>query len=212
MPRATKFPEPPPPGGLAAHLPSETLILSAGELFWRVYDSGSPFPMAWNEFRTGGPITSRFDHRLSAGATPTRKILYAARDVYTTLAERFQTGRTIDRSMNQPWLVGFRLTRDVSVLDLTGAWPTRAGASMVIASGQHARARRWSQRIYEDYPTIEGLYYPSSMYGNRPSVALYERGETAMPAAPSFNRALADPLLDGVVATASYLLRYDVRS
>ncbi len=80
---------------------------------------------------------------------------------------------------------------------------------MVLSSGPHSRARRWSQRIYEDYPAIEGLYYPSSMHGNSPSVALYERAETALPGSPMFNRALADPLLDGVVARACTLLGYD---
>lgn len=169
--------------------------------------------MAWNEFPSGGPITSRFDHRLPARAPgPPRRILYAAREVYTCFGERFQDGRTIERSKFESWLVGFAIARDVVALDLTGVWPTRAGASLVLASGPHRRARRWSQRIYEDYPAIEALYYPSSMHGNRPSVALYERAETALPGSPAFNRALADPLLDGVVARACILLGYDSRS
>lgn len=210
MPRSTKFPDPPRAGALAARLPPEELILRAGELFWRIYDRCPPFPIAWNEFRSGGPITSRFDHRLPAGTPlPHRRILYAAREVYTCFGERFQAGRTIERSKFESWLVGFTIARDVAALDLTGAWPTRAGASMVLASGPHSRARRWSQRIYEDYPAIEGLYYPSSMYGNRPSVALYERAETALAVSPAINRALADPLLDGVVARACILLGYD---
>ena len=142
---------------------------------------------------------------------PPRRILYAATEIYTCFGERFQVGRTIERSRFESWLVGFALSHDVATLDLTGAWPTRAGASMVLASGPHSRARRWSQRIYEDYPAIEGLYYPSSMHANRPAVALYERAEAALPGSPTFNRALSDPLLDGVVAQACSVLGYDVR-
>jgi len=83
-------------------------------------------------------------------------------------------------------------SRDVGLLDLTGPWPTRAGASQALSSGPRSRAREWSRRIYEDYPMIEGLYYPSSMHGARyAAVALYERAESSLPPRPSFHRALA---------------------
>ena len=130
--------------------------------------------------------------------------------MYTCFAEVFQETRTIERSRNRPWLVGLELTRDVSLLDLTGAWPTRAGASMAINSGRRDRARAWSLRVYEDYPAIEGLHYASSMDGNRAALALYERAEDALPARPSFHRALADPGLDRAVARAASLFNYAV--
>jgi hypothetical protein len=66
---------------------------------------------------------------------------------------------------------------------------------MAINSGQRPRARRWSRAIYSAYPDAEGLLYSSSMHANKPCVALYERAQTAMPAAPSFHRALSDPSL-----------------
>ncbi len=62
---------------------------------------------------------------------------------------------------------------------------------MAINSGRRDRARAWSQRVYEDYPAAEGLYYPSSMDANRPSVALYERAQDSLPSRPVFDRALA---------------------
>ena len=65
-------------------------------------------------------------------------------------------------------------------------------------------------RIYEDYPTIEGLYYPSSMDSNQPSVALYERAHDAIPTRPLFHRALADPALTGAVVRAALLFNYGV--
>lgn len=153
-------------------------------------------------------MTSRFDHR---GATPNGKVLYAAEDVHTPFAECFQETRLIDRVRDDPWLVAFELVRDVVLLDLTGPWPTRAGASQALSSGPRPRARAWSRRIYEDYPMIEGLYYPSSMHGARyAAVALYERAENSLASRPSFHRALADSTLVGVIARARTIFGYDV--
>jgi hypothetical protein len=152
----------------------------------------------------------RFDHHSSPPRQQARGILYGGLRVYTCFAEVFQDARTIERSRNRPWLAAFELTRNVSVLDLSGTWPTRAGASMAINSGRRDRARAWSLRVYEDYPTIEGLYYPSSMDGNRPTMALYERAQDALPARPVFDRALADPALNRAVVKAALLFNYGV--
>ena len=111
---------------------------------------------------------------------------------------------------HHPWLVCLELTCRVSLLDLTGPWPTRAGASMALSSGPRARARRWSQAIHAAYPDVEGLYYPSSMNANRPAAMLYERARDAMPDRPSFHRALADPALTPALARAARRFRYVV--
>jgi hypothetical protein len=121
--------------------------------------------------------------------------LYAARDATTCLAEVFQATRVVDRAAGQPWLAVFRLLTDVVVLDLTGPWPTQAGASMAINSGPRPRARRWSQAIHAAYPAVGGLLYASSMHANQAALAIYERSQQALPAAPLFHRALADPAL-----------------
>jgi HEAT repeat protein len=57
------------------------------------------------------------------------------------------------------------------------------------------RAQKWSRAIYAAYPKIDGLLYPSSMNANKRAVTLYERSANALPASPSFHRALADPSL-----------------
>ncbi len=131
-----------------------------------------------------------------------RGILYGAARVFTCFAEVFQETHTIERNRNEPWLVGFRLARDVKLLDLSGRWPTRAKASMAIVSGNRARARRWSRAIYEAYPKLEGLLYGSSMDSNRPTYAFYERAEDARPTSPSLHRALRDPAIAAVVDAA----------
>ena len=71
---------------------------------------------------------------------------------------------------------------DLRLLDLTGPWPTRAGASMLLASGPRGRARDWSRQVYAAYPQIQGLWYPSSMHAHARSAALYERARAALPA------------------------------
>lgn len=120
----------------------------------------------------------------------------------TSIAEVFQDTRVLDRAAKSPCLLAFETTVELSLLDLTGTWPTQAGASMAIASGPRARARRWSQAIYQDFPAVAGLLYGSSMNGNQPCVALYERAQRALPANPSFNRMLTDPTLLTILKNA----------
>jgi hypothetical protein len=205
----TKFPDPPARGQLFARLVAERKILPAGTLLWRIYRRAGRHPTDWNEFRHWGPAAGcRFDHQLEPPAEQSRGILYAALRVPTCFAEVFQETRTIELSRARPWLAGFELAADVALLDLTGKWPTRAGASMGLSSGRRDRARAWSRRIYEDYPDVAGLFYPSSMDANRPTAALYERARGALPARPLFHRALADPALLGVVAGAAASFNY----
>ena len=202
-----KFPE--PPLNLAT-LPAITKTLRTGTLLWRVYFHAGPHPTTWDAFRGFGPTGSRFDHQVPPPSVQTRALLYAAASGPTCLAEVFQDTRIIDRSRRSPWLVGFGLTRSVELLDLTGSWPTRAGASMAINTGPRSRARRWSQAIYAAYPNVQGLCYCSSMDANRAAMALYERATSAMPASPVFHRALADPLLAPAISRAALQFNYGV--
>lgn len=204
-----KFPEPP----AALTLPPALVVLTMGTTLWRIYSTGGAFPTAWNTFRYFGPVrSSRFDHHTAQPpAIGAHGILYAASGasaVDTCLAEFFQATRIINRTQNAPWLAGFALTRDVTLLDLTGTWPTQAGASMAITSGPRPRAQRWSRAIYAAYPHVEGVLYGSSMNANQPAYALYERALTALPAAPSVNRALADPTLLAGIAVAAGQFNY----
>ncbi len=123
-------------------------------------------------------------------------------------AEVFQETRVIDTRRGDPWLVAFRLLRGVTLLELSGTWPTQAGASMAIHSGPRSRSRKWSQAIYKAYPRIEGLWYCSSMNANKPAVALYERAKSSLPEIPVFHRALADPTLSKIVQQAGADLGY----
>jgi hypothetical protein len=141
----------------------------------------------------------------------TQAILYAATEIATTMAEFFQSTRRINRSRHSPWFCGFRLVEDVTLLDLTGSWPTAAGASMLINSGRRSASRLWSRAIYREYPQVHGLLYSSSMHANRPCVALYERAISAMPTAPEFDRPLLDPSLESGLKRIATQFRYNMR-
>lgn len=170
-----------------------------------MYSRGGDHPVQWSEFRDFGPLsTARFDHHTRRRRRQRRKILYAAMKFSVCFAEVFQDTRTIDRRYKTPWLVGFRLQADLRLLDLTGTWPTRAGASMAIGSSEaRSVTRGWSRSIYAAYPDIEGLWYGSSMHGNEPMVAFYERAQPSLPASPFFDEPLTHPvLLDPLRSTA----------
>lgn len=90
--------------------------------------------LAWNAFRTFGPLL-RFDpHVLPPGEDPAPGVWYGALTPEVALGEVFQVHRTIDRERNRPYVTGLSFTRPLSVLDLAadseGAWTTRAGGTL----------------------------------------------------------------------------------
>jgi len=209
-----KFPEPPSANELARVPPAER-ELAAGTVLWRVYRRGGRHPNLWQEFRYFGPLNGRFDHHISdAQGRPqvqNRGIYYAAANLVTCLAEVFQDTRIIHRNAgDQPWLVGFELEKPVPLLDLTGSWPTRAGASMVLNSGSRPRARRWSRAIYDAYPSLQGLWSASSMHANQPMATFYERARAALPRYPLVHRPLNDPALLLGLDRAAVEIGYDL--
>jgi RES domain len=202
-----KLPLPPLAPDLARIEPAWRAV-PAGTALFRVYFRGGPHPATWSGFRRYGPTNARFDHHEPPPHAQARGILYAAIHPRTPLAEVFQARRAINARRDEPWLVGFTLAADIRLLDLMGLWPTRAGASAAISSGPRPTARRWASAIYEAYPDAAGLWYGSSMNGNAPSAALFERAEGALPDLPSFHRALADETLRSFLETCSEALGY----
>jgi hypothetical protein len=177
---------------------------------FRVYFVGGAYPGPWNGFRYYGPLRGRFDHHLQPARLQDRGILYLARHPRTCLAEVFQVRRRIDVVTSQPILVGVRPARDLRLLDLTGLWPTRAGASMALNSGPRPRAQRWARAIYEAFPGLEGLLYGSSMAGNAACLALFERAADALPGNPELHRPLSDPTLEHLLLRAADSLGYEL--
>ena len=192
-----KLPAPPPADALAAATPSDPVAVTRATTLWRIYFADGEHGGRWDRFRSYGPMrTARFDHHRSPPQEQERAILYAGLAIATAVAEVFQETRVVDRRRRSPWLVAFKLRREVRLLDLTGDWPTRAGTSQAISSGRRDRARAWSAAIYDAYGDIEGLWYRSSMHGGEPAVALYERAAGALRSQPELHLPLAHPGLE----------------
>jgi len=205
-----KLPPPPRIAQLQEITPS-LQVLPAGTDLWRLYRRGGNYPTEWNEFRSYGPLAFRFDHHTQPKREQGRAILYAATLGPTCVAEVFQDTRLIDRWDRDPWLVGFSLRGDLELLDLTGLWPVKASASMEInSSPARSRTRHWSRNVYSAYPNIAGLWYASSMYGNQPAVALYERARHALPSLPFYHESLAHLDLLVPLQNVAKDIRYDL--
>jgi len=210
-----KFPDPPEVEVVRGIEPA-IKTLAKGTRLARVYFTGGDHPTRWNEFRHYGPTNARFDHHLSdARGLPfvqERSIFYCAAMADTCLAEVFQQTRRVNRARNAPWLAIFVLQRDIELLDLTGAYPTRVGASMAINVGNRPRAREWAKRFYAAYQQLQGIHYASSMHGNEPAIALNDRAEESgcLPDHPDLNRALADDSLLDVLKHSAQRLGYGV--
>ena len=137
-------------------------------------------------------------------------MLYAADHPATCIAEVFQKTRVVNRWHNDPWLVGLETQHSVRLLDLTGSFPTRAGASMGLMTGPRSVSRAWARAFHDAWPEIEGLYYPSSMHANRPAMVFTERAADGgvMPESPSLHRSLGDPAVLSVLRNAARELGY----
>ena len=212
---------PTPPGVAALRaIPPDLRVLPAGTALARIWLSDAPHPTGPTRLRRFGPTSSRFDHHLpDADGRPVdqaRGILYAAlaegrpEAVAACAAEVFQATRRIDLRDGAPRLAVLAMARAVRLLDLTGYWPVRAGGSSAIASGPCAVSRAWSRAFHEAYPSIDGLLYMSSMAGGTPAVALTERAEDALPAAPRLDLSLADPVLRAALGRAAALTGYAI--
>lgn len=211
-----KFPN--SPGiSVLSRLEPALYTLPAGSTLARVYYTRSPYPQSWNQFRYVGPMNSRWDHHVPDEAgdprAQNRGVYYAAADAKTCLAEVFQATRRIDRVFQAPWLVMFEMLRSVSLLDLTGDFATRMGASMAIHSGSRGRARGWARDLYKAYPEIQGILYAASMHGGQPAVAFNERALDVpfFPAHPLFHRSLSDDVLLDPLKHAARVLGYALR-
>ncbi|MCA1334879.1 MULTISPECIES: RES domain-containing protein [Rhodobacterales] len=204
-------------------IPPAVFRLGAGSEILRIWFSASRHASGFAHFRDFGPTESRFDHHLpDAAGRPTigaRAILYAI-DVEadphaftSALAEVFQDTRTIDLTTGGPRLAVVRPTRDLSLLDLTGHWTTRAGASAGLSSGPRAITKEWSRDFYDAYPALDGLRYRSAMSGGSSlSLALYERSRSAMPAAPHVDMPLSHMALRTSLVRAARTLGYVVQT
>jgi hypothetical protein len=191
--------------------PGDLLILPTGSRVVRIHPLGGAHPAAWNEFRPWGPTRSRSDHHTRPErGHPTRRIAYVTHGpsaFEAALAEFFQdeAGRVgpFDLALRHPAISVIDLAAEVRLLDLDGGWVTGAGGNQAIRTRPPGKARDWARAIYRHHQDIEGLAYGSSVRGPGRCVALWERAEHALPAAPEATRTLDDPVLRVPIASAA---------
>lgn len=211
-----KFPDPPSPDELPPTDQDGDLVEVTGPL-WRVFPTTTVHATPWNTLRDWGPVAARFDpHPPPSADHPDHGVLYAGGDAVTALAEAFAINRTVDVRTGDPWLVKFTLhAGPARLLDLTGTWPTRAGASQEIwTSPDRRRTQRWARAITARFPDLAGLYYGSSMHGAGVfNIALWPPAEPMIAAAtPRFAEPLAHPGMTAMIRQACRRLGYQYTS
>ena len=211
-----KLPSPPSDGRLGK-LSAPVRLLKPGMWLARIGFAGGDHPSAWSQLRHWGPGAGRFDHHLpDENGQPhqqQRGILYAAADYRTCIAEVFQQTRVVDVTLRLPYLAVWQNTAILQLLDLTGAFVTRMGASTAIHSGNRGRTRQWAQVLYAAWRELDGISYCSSMNGNAESFALNERAlaKHPFPDRPASLRMLGDPLMANEMDDAAWRLGYIVK-
>lgn len=120
---------------------------------------------------------------------PNVGVTYASLDVETAVTETFQRQRVIDTTGGRPKATSWRPTRPLRLLDLTGDWALRNGASHSLASGPRSTCRTWARTIAETWPDLDGLWSQSTLTGHT-NVTLWTPAVDAFPANPEFSEYL----------------------
>jgi len=213
-----RLPQPPAAAALCDLLRADEDVVAvhSGTRLVRVFTAGGAHPQRWNTFRHTGPLPhGRFDPQqpdADGGPTtmPEHGVLYFGLSVRTSVAEVFQATSIVDRTSRRPHLAVFRPRRTLRLLDLTGLWPTRAGASQELSSGGlKLLTQTWARVIREAHPDLDGLWYRSSMDSGRPAVCLWDPpAGSALPDLPDALLPLDHPGLDLPLARVCAELNY----
>jgi hypothetical protein len=162
-------------------------------VLWRIHRTSGEHVVAWNALRYWGPATAaRFDPQPPPPSISERGVSYAALDVPTALAEVFQQTRVINTRRADPFLTAWRPTRSLQLLDITGEWPIRNGASFTLNTGPRDYSRAWARAIHGAWPELDGLWHRSSMTGQC-IVTLFTHAADSFPARPLFSAPLGHP-------------------
>ncbi|GAB3582808.1 RES family NAD+ phosphorylase [Amycolatopsis endophytica] len=200
-----RLPLPPSRAELLAALRPETDVVAVPPTrrLVRIFTAGGNHPQRWNTFRHTGPLPhGRFDPQPPRrdgrpADDPGNGVVYFGLTVRTSVAEVFQTTSLVDRRTRGPRLVVVRPTRSLRLLDLTGLWPTRVGASQEISSGPKKITQAWARAIRTAFTELDGLWYRSSMDGGHPALCLWDPpAGDALPLAPDVLLPLDHPGLD----------------
>lgn len=184
-----------PPADISARTPDWVDWPIGSPPLWQVVNTAGPYAVRFGRMRSFGPLASaRFDpHPPPAGDHPTERVLYAASDLATALAERFRHSREIRGSApDAPGVYAWTPNRPLRLVDLRDTGALRLGASHTLSTGPRSITRTWAQAIRAAWPDADGLAYTSSMSG-RSCLTLWAPAADSFPAAPDFAKLLSDP-------------------
>jgi hypothetical protein len=211
----SRLPLPPSPNILRKLLrrQEDIVMVPPSTRLVRVFVAAGAHQQRWNTFRHTGPLPhARFDTHPPNGSITTSAahgVLYFGLSVRTSIAEVFQASSVVDRTTRRPHLAVFAPSRPLCLLDLTGLWPTRAGASQEISSGPKDITQAWARVIREAFPDLDGLWYRSSMDSGDPAVCLWHPpAGSALPLSPEVLLPLDYPGLDLPLARICDSLNY----
>ena len=86
-------------------------------------------------------------HPEPPGDHPGEGVLYTAGDLMTCVAEVFADTRIIDTRCDTPVLQIWQATRAMRLLDLSGQWALRNGASAALDSAPRSTCRAWARAV-----------------------------------------------------------------
>ncbi|WP_382310318.1 RES family NAD+ phosphorylase [Herbiconiux sp. UC225_62] len=202
---------PSPPVALAVD-PGVDFVSHTGVL-WRINRISGEHALPWDELRYYGPVRGmRFDPHPRPPGIHDRGIMYAAGDFATAFAEVFQASRVITRSPDAE-LIGWQPVRALSLLDLTGTFLSRNGASVALTTGPKRYTQDWAHLIDSTLgDAIDGIRYISAMTG-RTAVGLFEgsKHDPSFPLRAGFQQVLSSPSLGRIIARAATDLGFGVR-
>ena len=202
-----KLPAPPPAEELR-DLGSDLVALTRQSDLLRVHNTVGEHVVPWNRLRHYGPIAHcRFDPHDPPPRVQATGVTYLSLDLPTVLAERFQDTRVVNRRRGGPQLTVFRARRTLRLLDLTGDWPLRAGASHAVNTGKRDTCRAWARAIVTAWPDLDGLWHTSSMSGE-PAVTLFSPASNVFPDRPVLSEPLTHPGLGPWLAEACLRIGY----
>ncbi|ERG64478.1 hypothetical protein L332_08445 [Agrococcus pavilionensis RW1] len=197
-----------PPGPLAL-APGD--VRRYRDALFRIHATAGAHPSRWDELREFGPLSvMRWDPQpLPQGMHAGRGVAYTGTDVTTAFAEVFQSRRAIRLTAGRT-LSGWLPSRELELLDLTGLWPVRQGASGSLHAAAKSTCRTWAAAIHDQLgERIDGLQVLSTMT-SRPMVVLFGRAADAFPAAPEFSRPLAHAAVQMLAVDAADSLGWPV--
>ncbi len=202
-----KLPLPPAPEDLTI-TPEDLCVVASDTVVWRVHRTSGEHVVPWDRLRYWGPAaTMRFDPHQPPPRVQNRGVGYTALNVPTALAEVFQQRRVINTRRGSPYLTGWSPARPLTLLDLTGTWPIRAGASHALNTGRRDHARAWARAIHTVHPELDGLWHRSSMTGDL-AIALFTQAADSFPIRPLFSLPLDHPGLRGHLLAAAEQIGY----